>query len=100
MVENSRSISEWAVSVFGDTKDDKVVLERAAKEFKELQELVDAGIKSYKVAVEAADVVICLARLVDRQGYDLFELVDKKMEINRKRKWISTGDGCGRHVNE
>lgn len=98
MRETSKTISDWAVSVFGDSREDRVLFKRAEKEWKELEELIEKGIHSYKVAEEAADVVICLARLAYKQGYDLFELVDSKMDINRKRKWIKTGLGDGQHV--
>lgn len=39
-----------------------------------------------------------LRELCAASGRDLLAEVDAKMEINRRRKWVSDGTGCGRHV--
>lgn len=39
-----------------------------------------------------------LAVLCEVLGYDLWELVDKKMGVNEKREWTLDGNGHGQHV--
>lgn len=45
------------------------------------------------LALLPADVIICLARVPG-----IWESIEAKMAINRKRVWGLTGDGCGYHV--
>lgn len=53
-----------------------------------------------KIPYEAADVLILLYKVAHMRRFDLHEAVDKKMEINRSRKWASRGDGTGYHIKE
>jgi len=50
--------------------------------------------------MEAADVVIVLNRLAHVCGFELNDLVDHKMAINRQRKWKLDGTGHGHHVRQ
>lgn len=51
-----------------------------------------------KIPSEAADVVIVLSGLAAMRGINLQAEIDKKMAINRARKWKANGDGTGYHV--
>ena len=45
-------------------------------------------------------MVIVMYRLIERQGYDLLEEINKKMAKNRARMWQKDGTGHGYHVRE
>jgi hypothetical protein len=51
-----------------------------------------------KVPAEAADVLIVLYGLAGMRGFDLHAEVDRKMAINRARRWRANGDGTGYHI--
>lgn len=51
-----------------------------------------------KVPAEAADVLIVLYGLAALKGFDLHAEVDRKMAINRARRWAANGDGTGYHI--
>lgn len=51
-----------------------------------------------KIPVEAADVLIVLYGVAHMRRFDLRAEVDKKMAVNRARKWAVRGDGTGYHV--
>ncbi len=53
-----------------------------------------------KVPAEMADCEIVLRVLSYRRDVDLQAEVDKKMLINRSRKWKLNDDGTGYHVKE
>ncbi len=53
-----------------------------------------------KIPVEAADVLIVLYGVAHMLGFDLHAEVEKKMAINRARKWKANGDGTGYHVKD
>jgi hypothetical protein len=63
----------------------------------ELLEKTTNHVRGVEVVEECADIVIVLARLAYRNGGDLFEAVDDKMEVNRGRTWIVDGTGHGQH---
>ena len=58
------------------------------------------GRRPDKIPAEAADVEIVLRGLAQLHGFDLQAEVDKKMAINRARRWKANGDGTGYHVKE
>ena len=86
MSETFESINEWCDSTFGPATIPQIIA-RAKEEFEEL-EAPDAD-----HAIEAADVVICLCRV---PGFA--EALQRKMAINRNRKWRLTGNGTGYHI--
>lgn len=53
-----------------------------------------------KVPEELADCAIVLDVLAERRGIDLRTEVDRKMAINRARKWNVKGDGTGYHTED
>lgn len=98
--ETSATIAAWADETFGPAQTNKSIWYRAAKESRELRRKLDADDNHGSAAEECADVVIVLARMVHRLGKDLQTEIDRKMAINRARKWALTGDGHGQHVEE
>ena len=100
MKETGLSIATWADETFGKSMSNKSAHLRATGEMLELDELVRNGVGGYQLAEECADIVIVLARLAYDNGQDLFEMVDRKMEINRARRWERDGTGHGYHVKD
>ena len=93
MEETIESVAKWADETFGPSTP-QVALDRAFDEMSELDFQCGAEIEDQKLVEEAADVCITLYRyiyLVDK------EAINKKMAVNRKRKWKVTGDGVGQH---
>ena len=100
MEETIESVSKWANETFGPTTPE-ATLNRAMQEMEELYELVNhanpCSVTQNDVVKEAADVCITLYRyiyLVDP------EAINKKMAVNRARKWKITGEGVGQHYDE
>lgn len=51
-----------------------------------------------KIPAEAADVLIVLYGVAHMRGFDLHAEVDRKMAVNRSRRWAARGDGTGYHI--
>lgn len=83
--ETLETIAEWCEATFGPV-DLPRIAERANEE---MQELLAEPSK----VEEAADVLIVLSRYPD-----LWKAVERKMKINRARKWRLMGDGTGYHI--
>lgn len=96
--ETQRTVSQWAQETFGPASSNARVAARANEEMAELLKALTGDDNSAKAVEEAADVVICLYRLAERMGGDLLAEVDRKMLINRGRKWAMTQDGHGYHI--
>ncbi len=96
--EGQNTISKWAEDTFGPVSSNARVAARANEEMAELLRALTYGDNSDKAASEIADVFIVLYRLADRLGVDIHDEIDKKMAINRARKWTLDGTGHGRHV--
>lgn len=98
MNETIESVSQWAGETFGPSTP-MVTLYRALEEIEELRRLWHRypDVSNNEMVEEAADVCITLFRyiyLVDP------EAIEKKMAVNRARKWKVTGEGVGYHVSE
>ena len=101
MGETIESVAKWADETFGPTRPVDA-LDRAFVEIDELKAKYDPNcIFPYRtdeeLVEEAADVCITLYRyiyLVDK------EAINKKMAVNRKRKWKLDGGGNGQHIKE
>jgi hypothetical protein len=85
MPETFETIAQWCEETFGPITPRRMV-ERAEEEMDELHE-------NPASAEEAADVLICLARVPG-----IWEAVERKMAVNRKRQWALRGDGTGYHI--
>jgi hypothetical protein len=84
--ETLESILQWGDETFGPAKPDRVI-ERGWEEW---QEMIAPGAD---VTIEAADVIIVLLRMPG-----ILEALERKMEINRARRWRLMGDGTGYHI--
>lgn len=94
--ETILSVTEWANTTFGKATIINQI-ERAQKEWDELMALRDIHCTAEKFAEEAADVCICLYRVIGTLDP---EAINKKMAKNRARKWQVDGHGCAQHVGE
>jgi len=84
--ETWETINQWCDDTFGPATVEQII-ERAREEFDELEDI------DCDPAIEAADVVICLCRI---PGFA--DALQRKMAINRKRKWRLVGNGSGYHI--
>jgi hypothetical protein len=85
-METWETINQWCDDTFGAATVPQII-ERAKEEWAELEE------EGSDKAIEAADVVICLCRI---PGFA--DALQRKMAINRKRKWRLVGNGTGYHI--
>lgn len=94
---DQKKITEWSVNTFGIT-DFISVAHRMRWEISEFYECIDQDdIENAKK--EIADIEIMLRQVAEMLGVDLDEAVDKKMDINEKRKWERGTDGHYQHVD-
>lgn len=98
--ETQQTISEWIEETFGPAGSNARVVARANEEMAELLRDVTIDDAHPKAAEEIADVFIVLYRVATRLGVDIHELIDRKMAVNRARRWKLDGSGCGYHVKE
>ena len=96
--ETQQSISQWANATFGEPRTNLSIAARARKEMDELVNVLADSDRDPAAVVEAADVIIVLMRLFERMGTTWQAEVDKKMAINRARRWVLDGNGHGSHV--
>lgn len=128
MIETPESVGEWAVKQFGKPTP-LAVLRRMCDEVLEGMELcvvkseaTRTMFKAFRVglgyldkyahtpedqlrlaepiAEELADATIVGYHAASILGVVMFDEIDRKMDINRRRKWKSNGDGTGQHVDE
>lgn len=95
--ETSKTIAEWGSDTFGDAASVKAYAIRAQEELAELIEAIEKDEPDKNIALEAADVTILLHRIAGTLGLELYNSVDEKMTINRKREWVPNGNGVGQH---
>ena len=98
--ETQATISAWAEATFGPAGSNARAIARANREMAELLEHVTADEEHPEAAEEIADIVIVLSRVMTRLGADLQGEVDRKMAVNRARKWRLDGTGHGYHVED
>lgn len=92
--ETIASVTAWANETFGAATVLAQIM-RVEKEWLELKSLLGSGTSLGKIAEEAADVCICLYRVIGTLDP---EAINKKMAKNRARKWQVDGQGCAQHV--
>jgi len=95
--ETSKTIAQWGTESFGDAASVKAYAIRAQEELAELIDAIENGEPNKNIAHEAADVTILLHRITGTLGLELYDAVDEKMAINRKREWMPDGNGVGQH---
>lgn len=94
-IETQWTVGRWGASTFGDDVTVKYLAERAHDEMLELLTALARDPDAQKEATqdEAADVAIFLLRLAAVSGFNLLAAVDRKMAVNRKRRWEKQADG-------
>lgn len=95
--ESQDSISEWANETFGPSGSNMRVAARANEEMAELLRALATEDDHPKALEEIADIFIVLYRLAWRLGGNVHAEIDRKMAINRARKWNLDGTGHGYH---
>jgi NTP pyrophosphatase (non-canonical NTP hydrolase) len=98
--ETQQTITQWCHDTFGPSSSNFRIFERALEEVRELQRKLGDHDCHPGAGEEIADVFICLYRLASDLGVDLHAEIDRKMQINRNRKWQCKGDGTGSHIKE
>jgi NTP pyrophosphatase (non-canonical NTP hydrolase) len=93
-VETQHSIAIWGHQTFGASTP-REVYDWAADEMRELLAELDDDPNCEREATreEVADVALLLLRLAAVSGFNLLAAVDRKMAINRRRKWEKQADG-------
>lgn len=129
MLEDQNSVSEWAIKQFG-VPTPLAVLRRMCDEVLEGMELCvienEATRTMFKamrmglnhldkyelpktwhtpdligeIAEELADASIVGYHAAGILGIVMVDEITRKMDINRRRRWKSNGDGTGQHVDE
>lgn len=94
--ETQASITQWADETFGKEATPASAMRRTIEEMEEFQTVLTRE----DIANEAADVVITMYRLASILGFDLLVEIDRKMAINRQRRWRKDGTGNGYHVKD
>ena len=93
-METPESVRQWADATFGPAEIATQV-DRAQEELRELIHAVYSDYSDEQIAMEAADVVICLYRVIAALSPTAIE---DKMRINRARTWNVTKEGVAQHV--
>jgi len=99
-LETQYTIRRWQLNTFGPTTN---YMRTATRMNEEVAELLTAiSLKDInKIGNEIADIFIVLCGVASEHCFDIAaEEVDKKMKINRERKWNITDEGHGYHVKE
>lgn len=100
MSETQKTVTIWAAETFGPVGSNLAIAARANREMAELLAALVADDSDSRAVTEAADIVIVLYRMVDRLGGDLMAEIDRKMAINRARRWRLDGNGQGQHIKD
>lgn len=95
--ETQQSINQWQRETFGP-QDRLGPIEEKLQD--ELYELAVTDPDDTKYAEELADLQIVLYQLAGAAEVDLVAAVDRKMLINRARKWDVRGDGTAQHIKD
>lgn len=92
-----REAAEWSDAIFGANRSPMGPLKHLAKEVTEAQEK-PSDITEY------ADMILLVMNAAHCNGWDgyaLLEAVDKKLQINKQRKWGAlNSEGISEHVKE
>lgn len=98
MIETQNSIAAWADSTFGVPTPLRAATRMNEEVAELLAKMTVPNTSTAAIIEEIADVQIVLMVLAGRMNIDLMAEVQKKMDINRERKWKLDGSGCGQHV--
>ena len=95
MKETIETVTKWANETFGPAPV-FLQVQRAMQEIDELWEKSLGYASNAEIAEEAADVCICLYRVIGTLDP---EAINKKMQVNRARKW-DVRNGVGQHTKD
>lgn len=98
MEESQSGVARWADETFGTSTSNMRIAARANEEMAELLRALSTDDNNPKALEEIADVFIVLYRVAERLGGNIYDEIDRKMEINRQRVWQKDGSGHGYHV--
>ena len=88
MKETQATIENWRAMTFGGRPTPINMAVRANEEMAELiRAVTKPDARPDDIADEAADVLIVLYGLARMTGFNLHDAVDRKMAINRARRW-------------
>lgn len=96
--ETQYTIGKWALDTFGEPASNLRIAIRANEEMAELLRELSLNEDSVKAASEVADIFIVLYQVANRMDFDVHAEIDRKMQVNRARKWELDGSGHGRHI--
>jgi NTP pyrophosphatase (non-canonical NTP hydrolase) len=99
MRETQKSISTWGIKTFGMPTNPKKIVERFVEEVIELDTKSSKPSHVEEIIDECADCLVVLYQVATAYGFDLHEAVNIKMKINRVRKWKTSGEGVGQHID-
>jgi len=97
--ETQPSIAQWAADTFGVSTQLRAATRMNEEVAELLAKMANATVSQDKIIEECADVQIVLYVLAERMHVDLDAEVQKKMAVNRARKWKLDGSGCGQHID-
>lgn len=86
----AEAVFDWAQSTFPYRTDTSMYL----KIYGEVAELIGSG----GSADEIADMFILLMDYAVRKRIDITQAVFEKLEINRRRTWVTDSNGVSQHV--
>lgn len=98
MIETQQTLNDWADETFGKATDLHSTFYRMLDEWNELNDAIHNNKTSEEIAEELADILMMLYRMADVLNVDLHDIVDRKMIINRARKWKLDSHGHGQHI--
>lgn len=98
MQETAESIQQWCMETFGTPTPIRIAV-RANQEMAELLVAI-ADDNLEKASEEAADVLICFEQMARVCNWVLEQEKQRKMKINRARRWNTDGRGTGYHVKD
>jgi NTP pyrophosphatase (non-canonical NTP hydrolase) len=94
--ETEQSINEWQLATFGPAPNLMRTAARANEEMAELLTALSLN-QTDKIGEEIADIILVLHCITGHLGISIRDEVNKKMKINRERKWNVTDPGHGYH---
>jgi len=97
MGETQQTISKWADETFGSHGTNLSVAIRANEEMAELLACLRDSDGDERSLDEASDVIIVLMRLFSGFGVEFWDVVERKMGLNRQRTWRVHPGGYGYH---
>lgn len=92
----AKRVYDWCQVKFNASEME--IVARGNKEYAELVNAIANDTDEEDKVDEVADVLIFMYQLCGLYGVDPQEIVDKKMEINRRRSWVRTKTGGYQHV--